>query len=566
MPQELDLPMTFQSQYQAALQDFRQAREQAALQEVISRLTGKSSALLSYEEVARKLKLAGRVERGVQEIPLDAIVGSVGRYTDFTRTFLPRQDSDEHRWAGVRLAADPRLPSLPPIDVYQVGAVYFVIDGNHRVSVARQAKLVAIEAHVIEVHTPIPLTPDVKPDDLILKAEYADFLAVTCLGERCATADLSFTVPGQYEKLLAQIELHRYQLQAEAGRAMGLADAASRWYDEVYRPTVLVLRDRGLLRWFPGRTEADLYLWVAEHRAALEKELGWAIRPEAAVTDLAVRQSSRAGSQEAVPGAWRKTKITDRYTDRLFMDVLVPLNGTPESWSALDQALLIAQREAARLQGLHLVAGDAQRDRPPALAVPARFDQQCAAANVPGHLVVETGDVTRKICERALLADLVVINVAHPPAAGLSSLSSGLRTILWRCARPVLAVPGAMTPLDRALVAYDGSPKAKEALFVAAYLAERWGTALTVLAVLDGDRVRPTVLDFARAYLDVHEIPADFVTVEGNLEVVLKTIAERQLNLAILGGYSVSAVEEVMVGSAVNYLLRAAPCPLLICR
>jgi hypothetical protein len=72
---------------QSAVNDFRQAHQQAALQQIMARLTGRSAELLSYEDVLNKLKLTGRSTRGVQTIPVEAVVGTVGRYTDFTRTF-----------------------------------------------------------------------------------------------------------------------------------------------------------------------------------------------------------------------------------------------------------------------------------------------------------------------------------------------------------------------------------------------------------------------------------------------------------------------------------------------
>src|SRR5512144_3086079 len=158
-------------QYRAAVLDFQSARRRASIQDILARLRGKSAQLLSYEEVAEKLKLRVRAERGTKNIPLDSIVGSVGRYTDFTRTFLPLRNEDRDRWARVKAAAEGDM-GLPPIEVYQVGEVYFVIDGNHRVSIARQMGSKTIEARVIEVRTNIPLTPDVQADDLIIKAEY----------------------------------------------------------------------------------------------------------------------------------------------------------------------------------------------------------------------------------------------------------------------------------------------------------------------------------------------------------------------------------------------------------
>ena len=100
----------------------------------------------------------------------DAIVGSVGRYADFTRSFLPRRESSARRWAAVRTAL-PDVAAFPPITVYQVGEAYFVLDGNHRVSVARQAGATHIPAYVTEIETPVPLTPDARPDELICQAK-----------------------------------------------------------------------------------------------------------------------------------------------------------------------------------------------------------------------------------------------------------------------------------------------------------------------------------------------------------------------------------------------------------
>jgi len=117
----------------SAQRDFHEARRRAGLEAIMARLTGKSIDLFAYEEVRQKLKAKGSIPRGLQDIPLDAIVGSVGRYGDFTRSFLPRRDSDEQRWARVK-AQVTDMQGLPPIEVYQIGEVYFVRDGNHRVS------------------------------------------------------------------------------------------------------------------------------------------------------------------------------------------------------------------------------------------------------------------------------------------------------------------------------------------------------------------------------------------------------------------------------------------------
>ena len=181
-----------------AIEDFRRARFRAKVEQVLARLTGESADLLEYDEVRKKLRASGQVSRGLQDIPIENIVGSVGRYADFTRSFLPRQDEDERRWAGVKMAMEG-LTGVPAIEVYKIGDAYFVLDGNHRVSVARRGGATHIQAHVIEIETRVPLSPDVKPDDLVLKSEYVEFLEQTRLDRVRPDADLSVSVPGQYQ-------------------------------------------------------------------------------------------------------------------------------------------------------------------------------------------------------------------------------------------------------------------------------------------------------------------------------------------------------------------------------
>lgn len=551
--------------YHSALNDFNEARLLASMQEVLARLTGKSNELLSYEEVAEKLKLNVRSERGLFDIPVAAIVGSVGRYTDFNRSFLPLKNIDQERWARVKAAIDdPSGMGLPPIEVYKVGEVYFVLDGNHRVSVARQEGFSHIQAHVIEVKTDIPLTPDIQPDDLIIKAEYAEFLAQTDFNSLCPGIDLSLTIPGQYDRLREHIEVHRYFMGLDFQRDISYAETVIHWHETVYTPIVEPLRERGLLRWFPGRTETDLYLWVSEHRATLESELGWSVRPEAAAADFAIRENPQVESDAAETGNWRLTKMQDRYSDRLFRDILVPMSGEPESWQALEQAVIVARNEAADLHGIHIQTSKTEVDEGRAQAIQAEFGQRCVEAGLTGNLIVEKGSVPEHVCRRALLTDLVVMNVAHPPSPGLSSLGSGLRSIIWRSARPILTVPGKVSRLDRALVAFDGSSKSKEAIFVAAYLAERWKTALTVLTISDDTSAQ--IQDYARDYLSSHDIQADFILTSGPLETFLSIIKDREINLVVMGGYSGSPWQEIIIGSAVNFLLREGDCPILICR
>jgi len=555
------------------------------MEEIMARLTGKTADLLPYDQVSQMLKVTESEPRGLQEIPLDAIVGSVGRYTDFTRSFLPRSDVSQERWARVEMAAsDPR--GLPPIDVYQIGQVYFVADGNHRVSVARQRGAKTILAHVTEVYTQVPLTPNVSPDDLILTAEYADFMERTHLDQMRPEADLGVTVPGQYPKLLEHIRAYQDVFHLYL-RQVPYEQAVARWYDQVYLPVVNIIRERGVLRDLPGRTETDLYLWVLEHRDALQEELGWPIRPEAAAKDLVEHFSPRprrlvrrVGSKilNAVrpgeladgpaPGQWRKEQMATGREDHLFADILVPVSGAELGWQALAQAQQIARREAGRLLGLHVVAKEEQKSSPEAVAVQAEFGRRCAEAGFPGKLFIEAGGIAHMICERARWADLVVVNLAHPPQPQPAArLRSGFRTLIRRCPRPVMAVSQTRSRLESALLAYDGSAKAEEALFVAAYLASRWSISLAVLTVIEAGRITTRMLAHAQRYLENHGVQATYLKNSGPVaEVILKTAEECTSDLIVMGGYGWRPELEVVLGSAVDQVLRESLTPVLVCR
>ena len=251
-----------------ASRHFSKARMQAFWQEVWALLTGKSIDLLRFEEVKQRLRLTDERYLGLREIPLDKIVGSVGRYRDFTRTFLPRTTAVRSRWQ--RLDALARGPEgFPPIEVYKVGEVYFVIDGNHRVSVARQLGAKTIEAYVTELRTPVPIDENTTEKDLIQKEAYAEFLRRTRLDVLRPEAQIILTEPDRYNQLLEHISVHRYFMGIDQQREVSWEEAVASWYDNVYMPLVKLIREYEVLEYFPGRTEADLYAWLIKHQEAM---------------------------------------------------------------------------------------------------------------------------------------------------------------------------------------------------------------------------------------------------------------------------------------------------------
>jgi hypothetical protein len=155
--------------YSRAIQEFNRIRFQAAIQSLVARLGGPPQDLLSLNEVRRRLGAQAQRSLGLREIPLNAIVGSLGRHTDFNRQFLPRKDSQASRWARVRMAYDNK--GLPPIEVYKLGDIYFVADGHHRVSVAHQLGARYIEAYVIEIEPKAPVSTVTGPKGRDVKGE-----------------------------------------------------------------------------------------------------------------------------------------------------------------------------------------------------------------------------------------------------------------------------------------------------------------------------------------------------------------------------------------------------------
>jgi nucleotide-binding universal stress UspA family protein len=477
---------------------------------------------------------------------------------------------------------------LPPIEVYQIGEVYFVLDGNHRISVAKELGATHIQAYVTEVKTKITITPDLQPDDLIIKAEYVDFLDQTNLNSLRPKSDLTLTAPGRYPVFLEHIAVHQYFMGIDEQRTISYEEAVTHWYDNVYLPIVNIIRERGILRYFPNRTEADMYIWLAKHREHLQNDLGWELDTEIVAEDLIsqytvglVQTVSRVTSRildavtpdglESGPpaGQWREQQLSQRHEgDYIFRNILVGISKDDLAWQALNQAIHIAQKENAVLRGLHVVPDADLLDSPETEYIISEFEQRCNEAGIEGDFGVEVGSAARKICERAQWADLVIGKLTHPPADQLlGRLSSGFRIMVRRCSRPILAVPTTASPIQKALVAYNGSPKADEALFIAAYLSCRWQLPLTVLTIDSNGVDAKAVQDKAKEYLGSSNTAIDYVIKKSEpANTILQTAKEQHCDLILIGGYKANPVVEIVKGSLVDQILRETSIPTLICR
>jgi nucleotide-binding universal stress UspA family protein len=571
--------------YDQALQDFKRARQEAALRQLLNRFSGRSDQLLAYRDLSDKLTITDTIEHGLQEIPLKAIVGSVGRADDFTRDFLPKRDSDAERWANVK-AAVIDMRGWSPIDVYKIGEIYFVKDGNHRVSVARQLGNDTISAYVTEIETRLSIDANEDPRDIISRANHLDFLEKTKLDESRPEADLRLTFTDQYDTLLAQISHYQKKLESE-GKLLSFQEAAASWYDDVYLPVLKLIHTQGIIRNFQDRTETDMYILLSERREELEEALGWEVKPHSAVSEWASSLSrsrtpliARIGTRlrDALvpaledgppPGEWRRQRELAMSGSSLFNDILISLQGTEADWCLLDNTLKVAQREEANLLAIHAVSNSSELTSEETRLIEAEFHQRCRETGVEGQFAAEVGVEGKLMIQRAPWVDLVSTNLTFATEYSPGNrLSSGVDLLIQRCPRPILVMTGEeTTPLDRGLLAYDGSPKADEALFVATYLVARWQISLTVLTVITA-YTKAETLDRARRYLIGNQLlNVKYVLAEEPItEAVLKTARDEKSNLLIMGGFGYRPVRHLVLGSTVDGVLADCLIPTLICR
>jgi len=292
--------------------DFQRARFKAFMNRVWATVSGQPTTLLSYDEIKEKLHIGGPIYRGVQTVHVDQIAGSLNRYHEFDRVFMPATDQLADRWQSVNRAFYQEI-SLPPVVLYKVGQVYFVVDGHHRVSVAREQGQIYIEADVRECSTRVNITADIKPEDLEILGDKVRFLERTSLDRLIPDANVKLTIPDGFERMLEHIAVHRYFMGLDLKRDISEEEAIRHWYEIVYLPVVSVIRDTDILKEFPGKTEGDLYLWVLDHQHYLVEEEGIPLQmPEEAARTFVEKGVLKPARKKKTPGTKNKSKKTEK--------------------------------------------------------------------------------------------------------------------------------------------------------------------------------------------------------------------------------------------------------------
>ncbi|MGE4583152.1 MAG: transcriptional regulator [Sphaerochaeta sp.] len=272
-------------------EDFEKARSRGRMQSLLSSLAWKNSDLLSFYAVTELLKPKNETYLGMRTIPVKQIIGSEGRYQDFSMAFYPKKELLRSRWRSIDRATKEYV-ILPPISVYKLGQWYFVRDGNHRVSVAKTQGVEFIDAEVVELDSQIPLEAGLTMKQLrrrVIEYERERFLA-QYHPAYLPMDEIIFTSPGSYPEMVNHILVHKYYLNEGKDEELSFEEGARSWYEKVYHPIIEEVRRSKLLASFPGNTEADLYMWIVRHWDNLKHMSGsQEVSIESAANDYKIR-------------------------------------------------------------------------------------------------------------------------------------------------------------------------------------------------------------------------------------------------------------------------------------
>jgi len=275
--------------------DFARARRRAFLRRIGAFMRGDpgSNRLLSFDEVKSALGAVEQVYLGMRTVPVEKIVGSVGRHRDFDRAFLPSKGDLSTRWRRIDKMMH-RAEELPPISLYKIGDAYFVRDGNHRVSVARQQGVEMIDAEVVELRSRVPVDSALTARDLLHKLEHRHLLERLPIDRVLPEIKVELSDIADYRRLATYIEAHGFRTSQLWKRYVSPEEVLGDWYEYHYRPVAEMIREERVLDAFPDRTELDLYLWIVNHRERLALEArDEKISPRAAKDDILKNTSRR---------------------------------------------------------------------------------------------------------------------------------------------------------------------------------------------------------------------------------------------------------------------------------
>jgi hypothetical protein len=227
----------------------------------------------SFNEDQQREEAFVHKKKGFGWVPVEQIVGSVGRYQDFDNEFRLKQHMPSERFKVVKEAMKSGK-RLPPVKLYQIKDEYYALDGNHRIAAAKEIGLLEIYSEILE------FIPSKDTLENILYREKSEFNEIARLPH-----SINLTEVGQYVHLIEQISKHREFLEHETKQTVSIEKAAKDWYQTIYKPLSDIISRGGLLAAFPGRTIADLYTYISIHQWSNRRSRNYGSAIDHIVTD-----------------------------------------------------------------------------------------------------------------------------------------------------------------------------------------------------------------------------------------------------------------------------------------
>ena len=289
--------------------DFTKARNKALFNEIQHFLKPEEATLISFSDIKKLLKPSNEYYKGTLTVPVKLIVGSEGRYKDFDNHFFPKSNFLKKRWENIDRARLQNI-ELPPISLYEVGGLYFVRDGNHRVSVAKAQGIEFIDAEVVSLHSEIKLKPEYSKEKIIsqiINYEKRVFYNETNFGDITDYWCLDFSTTGQYDLIYNHIIIHKYYINIGIEKEIPFEDAVLSWFNNVYTPVVQAVRHHKLMRQFPKMTVSDLYVYLIKFWDELKQKFGNDFSLDKAAQDFKVK--NRKNPLRLLKNLWAKLKF-----------------------------------------------------------------------------------------------------------------------------------------------------------------------------------------------------------------------------------------------------------------
>lgn len=257
-------------------EDFYKARNKAFFNELQHILNPEEAKLISFTDIKKLLKPKNEVYKGMQVVPVNLIAGSEGRYKDFDNHFFPKSNFLKARWERVDMAHLTDV-TLPPISLYELGGLYFVRDGNHRVSVAKMKGIETIDAEVVSLQSEIKLLPGSTKEEMIrqvINYEKKVFYTETNFGDITDCWCLDFTSPGQYDIIYNHILIHKYYINMNKKEEIPMEEAVASWHKNVYTPVIQAVRKYKITNKFKKNTTSDIYVFLIKYWDELKQKMG----------------------------------------------------------------------------------------------------------------------------------------------------------------------------------------------------------------------------------------------------------------------------------------------------